>query len=137
MLKIHAALIFQGIDPEDNNKLLMVRYSDSRNMHWLFRTEVLTSMTTPQVFGHMVKMLDLPESHLQHANVIEARDVYSWYASALIVKVPSLGNFMNSIKPGVGCQYVIVDQHDIGTLPHSKVFVEGLDYELICEARRR
>ena len=137
MLKIHAALIFLGTGTADEHKTMLVRYSDSRNMHWLFRTKVLTSMTTPQVFGHMVKMLDLPESHLQLANVIEARDVYSWYASALIVKVPSLGDFMNSIKPGAGCQYVIVDQHDIGTLPHSKTLVEELDYELICEARRR
>ena len=115
MFETHAALIFQGTDTVDKNKTMLVRYSDSRNMHWLFRTKVLTSMTTPQVFGHMVKMLDLPESHLQLANVIEAIQANKWYASALIVKVPSLGDFMNSIKPGSGCQYVIVDQHDIGT----------------------
>ena len=137
MFETHAALIFQGTDTVDKNKTMMVRYSDSRNMHWLFRTKVLTSMTTPQVFGHMVKMLDLPESHLQLANVIEAIQANKWYASALIVKVPSLGNFMNSIKPGAECQYTIVDQHDIGTLPHSKTLVEELDYELICEARKR
>ena len=137
MLKIYVALIFQGTDPEDDNKLLMVRYSDSRNMHWLFKAEVPTGMTTPYVFGCMVKMLNLPESHLIRENTIEITEADKWHASALIVKVESLEDLAKSLAPLEGCQYVLVNQHDIGTLPHSKVLVEGLDYELICEARKK
>ncbi len=137
MFKIYAALIFRGTAIADENKLILVKYSDNKEMHCLFRTEVPMGMTTPYVFGRMVKMLDLPESHLRRENTVEITEADKWYASALIVKVPSLRNFMSSINPGAGCQYVIVDQHDIGTPPHSKVLVEKLDYELICEAHRK